>query len=215
MKIKDIMTWNVVTVSSDTPIMEARKIMETHKVRRLPVVDKGKLVGVVTMDRIVGVGPSPATSLSVWEMNYLLAKMKVKEVMQHDVVTIDPEASIEYSLYYAQKNKVGIMPVLENNKVVGLVTTTDFALKVLNPIMGLGKPGIRLNISNCNQPKQITEIMNITEKLGLKIIAAHTLPPSEETANGFALHVDSEDVKQLVKEIEAKGYKVVVVIRQI
>lgn len=213
MKIKDIMTWNVVTVSSETPIMEARKIMETHKIRRLPVVDKGKLVGVVTMDRIVGVGPSPATSLSIWETNYLLAKMKVREVMQKEVVTIDPEASIEHSLAYAQKNRVGIMPVLENGKVVGLVTTTDFALKVLNPIMGINMAGTRLNIAECNQARIIKDVMDIVDKLGLKIIAAHTLPMSEETPNGFTLQVDTQDVKQLVKNIEAKGLKVITVIR--
>ena len=98
MKIKDIMTWNVVTVTSDTPIMEARKIMETHKIRRVPVIDRGKLVGLVTLDRIIGVGPSQATSLSIWEINYLLAKMKVGEIMQKDVVTIEPDASIEQGL---------------------------------------------------------------------------------------------------------------------
>ena len=85
MKIRDVMTWNVITVSSDTPIMEARKIMEVHNVRRLPVVDRGKLVGIVSKERIVRSGPSPATSLSVWEINYLLAKMKVKEIMSKDV----------------------------------------------------------------------------------------------------------------------------------
>lgn len=213
MKIKDIMTWNVVTVSSDTPIMEARKIMETHKIRRVPVVDRGKLVGVVTMDRIVGVGPSPATSLSVWEMNYLLAKMKVKEIMQKDVVTIDPEASVEFATAYAQKNRVGIMPVMENDRVVGIVTTTDFALKVLNPILGIGKPGTRLNIDNCNKPAQIKEIMDIIEKNNLKLISAHMLPPAEEITNGFAVHVDTEDAGKLVKDIQAKGYKVFVVKR--
>jgi acetoin utilization protein AcuB len=213
MKIKDIMTWNVVTVSSDTPIMEARKIMETHKIRRLPVVDRGKLVGIVTLDRIVGVGPSPATSLSVWEMNYLLAKMKVKEIMQKDVVTIDPEASIEQAIAYAQKNKVGIMPVLENGKVVGLVTTTDFALKVLNPALGIGKPGIRLNIEKCHEAKNIKEVMEIVDKLGLKIVVANTLPPTEEIASGLSLHVEADDAKPLVKELQAKGYKAIIVER--
>jgi acetoin utilization protein AcuB len=213
MKVKDIMTWNVVTVSSDTPIMEARKIMETHKIRRLPVVDRGKLVGIVTLDRIVGVGPSPATSLSVWEMNYLLAKMKVKEIMQKEVVTVEPEASIEQAIAYAQKNKVGIMPVMENNKVVGLVTTTDFALKVLNPALGIGKPGIRLNIENCNQAKNIKEVMEIVDKLGLKIVVANTLPATEEITSGLSLHVDTDDVKPLLKELQAKGYKSIIVAR--
>ena len=213
MKVKDIMTWNVVTVSSDTPIMEARKIMETHKIRRLPVIDRGKLVGVVTIDRIVGVGPSPASSLSIWEMNYILAKMKVKEVMQKDVVTIEPEMSIERAIMIGQKNRVGIMPVVENGKVIGVVTSTDFALKILNPALGIGKPGIRLNIENCNQANHIKQLMEMVENLGLKIISAHTMPPAEETPSGFSLHVDTEDVKQLIKDIEAKGMKVSIVER--
>jgi acetoin utilization protein AcuB len=211
MKIKDIMTWNVVTVTSDTPIMEARKIMETHKIRRVPVVDRGKLVGLVTLDRIIGVGPSQATSLSIWEINYLLAKMKVGEIMQKDVVTIEPEASIEQGLSRGLNMKVGIMPVIDNGKVIGVVTTTDFLLKVLNVSLGIGQPGIRLNIANCSQAKNIREIMEIVEKSGLKIVAAHTMPPAEDSPMGFSLQLDTDDVKDLVKQIEAKGYRVVIV----
>lgn len=207
MKIKDIMTWNVVTVSSDTPIMEARKIMETHKIRRLPVVDRGKLVGVVTIDRIVGVGPSPATSLSIWETNYLLAKMTVKDIMQRHVVTINPEATAEQAIAYAQKNKVGIMPVIEHDKVIGIVTTNDFFLKILNHVMGIGKPGTRVTIDNCTQTKCIKDVIDTVEKLGLKIIACHTLPAYEEVAGGFVVHVDTEDVKPLIKELTDKGLK--------
>ena len=213
MKVKDIMTWNVITVSGDTPIMEARKIMETHKVRRLPVVDKGKLVGVVTLDRIVGVGPSPATSLSVWEINYLLAKMKVREVMQKDVVSVGPDVSVEQALARAQAMKVGAAPVVEDGKVVGIITTNDFMLKLLNPALGIGKPGSRLNISNANKPKNVREIMEIVEKMGLNIVALHTLPAVEDTTNGLSLHVDADDPKALIKELEAKGYKAGIVAR--
>ena len=213
MKVKDIMTWNVITVSGDTPIMEARKIMETHKVRRLPVVDKGKLVGVVTLDRIVGVGPSPATSLSVWEINYLLAKMKVREVMQKDVVSVGPEVSVEQALARAQAMKVGAAPVVEDGKVVGIITTNDFVLKLLNPALGIGKPGSRLNISNANKPKNVREIMEIVEKMGLNIVALHTLPAVEDTVSGLSLHVDADDPKALIKELEAKGYKAGIVAR--
>jgi acetoin utilization protein AcuB len=211
MKIKDIMTWNVVTVTSDMPIMEARKIMETHKIRRVPVVDRGKLVGLVTLDRIIGVGPSQATSLSVWEINYLLAKMKVGEIMQKDVVTIDPDASIEQGLSHGLNMKVGIMPVVEKGKVIGVVTTTDFMLKVLNVSLGVGLHGIRLNIANCSQAKNIREIMEIVEKSGLKVIAAHTMPPAEDSPMGFSLQLDTDDVKDLMKQIESKGYKVIIV----
>jgi acetoin utilization protein AcuB len=211
MKIKDIMTWNVVTVTSDTPIMEARKFLETHKIRRVPVVDRGKLVGLVTLDRIIGVGPSQATSLSIWEINYLLAKMKVGEIMQKDVVTIEPDASIEQGLSRGFNKKVGIMPVVENGKVIGVVTTTDFMLKVLNVSLGVGLHGIRLNIANASQAKDIREVMEIVEKSGLKVIAAHTMPPAEDSPMGFSLQLDTDDVKDLMKQIEAKGHKVVIV----
>jgi len=213
MKVKDIMTWNVITVSSDTPVMETRKIMDTHKIRRLPVVDRGKLVGIVTLDRIESTGPSEATTLSVWEINYLLAKMKVKDVMQKEVVTIEPDASIEQALAKGQGLKVGIMPVVENGKVIGVVTTTDFMLKMLTPALGIGKPGVRLNISECNQPKNIRELMEVVEKSGMRVLSAHTMPPAEDTPNGFSLHVDNENVKDLIKNIEAKGYKVSIVAR--
>ncbi|MGA2159126.1 MAG: CBS domain-containing protein [Dehalococcoidia bacterium] len=211
MKIKDIMTWNVVTVTSDTPIMEARKIMETHKIRRVPVIDRGKLVGLVTLDRIIGVGPSQATSLSVWEINYLLAKMKVGEIMQKDVVTIEPDASIEQGLQRGLNMKVGIMPVVEEGKVIGVVTTTDFMLKVLNVSLGVGVRGVRVNIANASQAKDIREIMEIVEKSGLKVIAAHTMPPAEDSPMGFSLQLDADDVKDLIKQFEAKGHKVVIV----
>ena len=213
MKVKDIMTWNVITVSSDTPIMEARKILETHKIRRIPVVDRGKLVGIVTLHRIDSAGPSEATSLSIWESNYLLARMKVKEIMQKDVVTIDPEASIEQALAKGQGMRVGIMPVIDDNKLVGVVTTTDFMLKMLTPALGIGRPGTRLNISECNQAKSIKELMEIVEKGGMRILSAHTMPPAEDTPNGFSLHVDSENVTDLIKSITAKGYKVTIVAR--
>jgi len=213
MQIKDIMTWNVITVPSDMPIMEARKIMETHKIRRLPVVDRGKLVGIVTLDRIIQTGPSTATSLSIWEINYLLAKMKVKEVMETNVHTVTPDASVEQALASAQSHKVGAMPVLDSGKVVGIVTTNDFVLKLLNTSLGIGKPGTRLNINNCNQAKNIREVMDIVDKQGVKIVAAHTIPPADEVQNGFSLHVDTEDASKLIKDIEAKGYKVKVVSR--
>jgi len=187
--------------------------MDAHNVRRLPVVDKGKLVGVVTLDRIIGVGPSPATSLSVWEMNYILAKMKVKEVMQKEVVTIDPEASIEQALAHGFNMKVGIMPVMEGNRVVGVLTTTDFMIKVLNQALGIGKPGTRLNIEKCNQAQSIRELMEIVGKHNMKILSAHPMPPAEETPAGFSLHVESEVVKALIKDLEEKGYKVSVVAR--
>ena len=213
MKVRDVMTWNVVTVTSDMPIMEARKIMDAHGVRRLPVVDKGKMVGMVSKERITRTAPSPATSLSVWEINYLLAKMTVKEIMSKDPVTVDPEMSVEAAIALAQEKGVGALPVLENNKLVGIATTNDFFYKILNPVLGIGKSGTRIVIAKGGDIKGLQEILDAVKKAGAKIVSFHNMPPVEGKEQDVCLHLDKEDVKQLVKDLAIKGYSTEIVER--
>lgn len=213
MKIRDVMTWNVITVSSDTPIMEARKIMEVHNVRRLPVVDRGKLVGMVSKERIVRSGPSPATSLSVWEINYLLAKMKVKEIMSKDVVTVSPDTSVESAVALAQTKGAGALPVLEDHNLIGIVTTNDFFYKLLNPVLGIGKPGTRVVISKGSKPKSMKEVLDCIEKHGLEIIAVHSMAPIEGKEFDLCVHLDTDDASKLIKDLADKGYETEIIER--
>ena len=206
MKVRDVMTWNVATVSSDTPMMEARRIMDAHGIRRLPVVDKGKLVGMVSKERIINSAPSPATSLSVWEINYLLAKMTVKEVMTKNPVTVDPDMSVEAAIALAQKSGVGALPVVENGKLVGIATTNDFFYKILNPVLGIGKPGTRIVVSKGGDIKSMQDILDSAKKAGSKIISFHSMPPVDGKEQDVCLHVDKTDVKQLVKDLATKGF---------
>jgi acetoin utilization protein AcuB len=213
MKVRDVMTWNVATVTSDTPIMEARKIMDAHGVRRLPVIDKGKLVGMVSKERITRSAPSPATSLSVWEINYLLAKMTVKEIMSKNPVTVDPDMSVESAIALAQNKGVGALPVVENNKLVGIATTNDFFYKLLNPVLGIGMSGTRLVISKGAEVKSLQDILESVKKVGAKIVSFHTVAPLEGKEQDVCLHVDKEDVKQLVKDLATKGYSTEIIER--
>jgi acetoin utilization protein AcuB len=208
MRIRDIMTWNVVTVSSDTPIMEARKIMNAHNIRRLPVIDKGKLVGMVSRDGITRASPSPATSLSAWEINYLLAKMTVKDIMSRNLVTVSPATTVESAVALAQNKGVGALPVVEDGTLVGIVTTDDFFYKILNPMLGIGKPGTRLLIGNCGSPKCIQEIMEVVGKNGIKIIGVHNMPPTEGEEAELLLHLDHADPANIIKALADKGYTV-------
>jgi acetoin utilization protein AcuB len=213
MKIRDIMTWDVVTVSSDTPIMEARKIMNAHNVRRLPVVDKGKLIGMITRDGITRASPSPATSLSVWEINYLVAKMNVKDIMSKTMVTVTPDTTVESAVALAQNKGVGALPVLEDGALVGIVTTDDFFYKILNPMLGIGKPGIRLLIRDCGTPKciqEIMEIMGVMEVVGknkVKILAVHSMPTADDEQSELILHIDNADPDRIIKVLADRGYK--------
>src|SRR4030043_429857 len=213
MKIRDVMTWNVITVASDTPIMEARKIMDTHKIRRLPVVDKGKLVGMISKERIARSGPSSATSLSVWEINYLLAKMTVKEIMTKEVVTVHPDMTVEAALALAQTKGVGALPVMENNKLLGIATTNDFFYKILNPLLGIGEPGTRIIISGGTEIKNVQEIMEAVKKLGAKMASFHSMPPVEGKEQDLCIHVNKGDVTQLIKDLKSKGYSAEIIAR--
>ena len=213
MKIRDVMTWNVVSVSSDTPIMEARRIMEAHNVRRLPVVDRGKLVGIVNKERIMRAGPSSATSLSVWEINYLMAKMQVKEIMVKDVVTVSPDMSVESAVALAQSKGAGALPVLEDHSLVGIVTTNDFFYKIVNPILGIGKSGVRLIISNGAQAKGLQEVADCVKKQGYKMVAIHNMPPLEGREFDLYVQLDTDDASQLIKDLTDRGYPTEIVDR--
>ena len=114
MAVKDFMTRKVVYISPDTTIAHAADLMREQGLHRLPVIENDKLVGLVTEGTIAEASPSKATSLSIFEMNYLLNKTKVKDVMLRDVITVSKFASLEDATYLMYKNKVGILPVVDN-----------------------------------------------------------------------------------------------------
>jgi len=208
MKVRDVMTWNVVTVPSDMPIMEAKKVMDAHHILRVPVVDKGKLVGMITRYRIDQAGPSQSSSLSVWEINYFLAKMKVADLMTKNVITVSPDTTVESAVALAQSKGTGALPVIENNKLIGIVTTNDFFLRILNPILGIGEPGVRVNVLGCSDVQCLSTVMTIVASHNVKVISLHTYKAPEGKDQQFCLHLDSDDINALVKDIEAKGFTV-------
>jgi acetoin utilization protein AcuB len=208
MKVGDIMTTNVVTIPSNTSIAEAKRIMAAHHIRRLPVVDKGKLVGIVTEHRLESVSPSKATSLSVWELTYLLDKTTVKEIMERDVVTCSPDTSVEESVAIAQGNKVGALVVVEDGRVVGISSTNDIFYKIVNPVLGIGEPGTRIEVAGGGNAKALEEILSAVNKLGLEITTIHIEQLPESKVKDVCVHVSDGDVKKLVAELKAKGYKV-------
>ncbi len=208
MKVRDIMTTNVVTIPSSTSIAEAKRIMTAHRIRRLPVVDKGKLVGIVTERRLESVSPSKATSLTVWELTYLLEKTTVKEIMERNVITCSPDMSAEESLALAQNNKVGALVVVENGRVVGISTTNDFFYKIVNPVLGLGDPGTRIEIIGGGNAKSLEEILSIINKLKLELNTIHIERLPDTEARDVCIHVKNDDANQLISALKAKGYTV-------
>jgi CBS domain-containing protein len=124
--INEWMTRDVMTVSPDTTLPEAHRIMSDYHIRRLPVVEDGRLVGIITRGDVRGAQPSDATSLSIWELNYLLARLKVREIMTADPLTIGPEATIGEAAQLMLDHKVSGLPVIEDDgRVVGIITESD------------------------------------------------------------------------------------------
>lgn len=125
--VKDWMTTGVITVTPDTTLPDAHQLMDKHNIRRLPVLDdKGRLVGVVTRGDVRGAEPSDATTLSIWEVNYLLAKLTVGKIMTRNPITVSPEATIEKAAKLMLDNKISGLPVVdESGKEVGVITESD------------------------------------------------------------------------------------------
>ena len=145
MRIRDIMSTNVVAVSEDTSIHDARKIMKAHKIRRLPVLKKDKLVGLVTERMLLEASPSPATALSIHELHYLLAKMTVKDIMVRNPFTISPDMPAEEALQLGQEKGFGAFPVVEDDKLVGIATESDI-VRIMTKILGVREEGTRIDI---------------------------------------------------------------------
>jgi acetoin utilization protein AcuB len=159
MFIRDVMTTNVVTIPSSTSLADARRIMDAHRIRRLPVVDKGRLVGVVSRDGLDKAGPSKLTTFSMHELSYLLTKITVREIMKTDLVTVPPDATVEEAVALAQAKKVGTLLVVDAGRLVGITTTNDFFYKIANPILGIDEPGIRFSVHKWREIADLQKIL--------------------------------------------------------
>lgn len=208
MLVRDVMTSNVITIPSDTPVLEAERMLEFHKFERLPVVDKGKLVGLVTKDTLLRASPSPATSLSRGELQYLLSKLTVKEIMKKNVVTVSPDITIEQATAIAQKHKVGCVPVLEGDRVVGILTTNDIFYKIVNPLLGISESGKRILVHGAGEPEQMQKVMEAVRKSGIKVKTFYSLQSPETKENDLILHLDAEDISQLTSQLKEMGLSV-------
>ena len=208
MLVRDIMTNNVISIPSDTPVLEAERIMEFHKFERLPVVDRGKLVGLITKDNLLKASPSEATSFSRGELLYLLSKLTVKDIMVKKVVTVSPNTTVEKAAAVAQKNKVGCLPIVEGKRVVGIVTTNDFFYKILNPLFGIGEAGKRIIVKGGADAAQIQKVLDTVRKSDIEVKSFCSLKSRGAGSDDIVLHLNTKNVSKLIKQLKEQGLKV-------
>jgi len=208
MYMSDVMTTNVITIPSNTSLAEARRVMEAHHVRRIPVVDRGMLVGIVTRDQLDRIGPSQISSFNIHDLTRLLNKVTVKDVMTKNPITVSPDATVEEGVTLAQEKKIGALLVVDNGRLMGIATTNDFFYKILNPILGIGKTGSRLIVKNCDGTKHIEKIIATINRLGLEVETIFMLPVPERDQHNFVIHLTSEDPILLMEELRKIGCEV-------
>ncbi len=155
------MTKNPITVTPSTTILEARKIMTQEKIHRLPVVDSGKLVGIITQKDILSATPSSASTLDMYELTYMLAKLKVKKVMQKEVITTTPNTPIEEAAIVMVDNNMSGLPVVEKGYVTGIITESDI-FKTFIDMFSSRDAGIRVTIL---VPEKAGELHDITQAI--------------------------------------------------
>ena len=157
MFVGERMSSPVISVTPETPIHDALVMFKKEHIRRAPVIKDGKLVGIVSQGDLLNASPSPVSSLSVWEMNYLISKVTVKQVMTKKVKSIDVNTPIEEAARIMADSKIGGMPVMRSGVIAGMITETDL-FKILLELMGAREKAIRVSALVEDKPGQLAKV---------------------------------------------------------
>ena len=209
MFVKDFMTKNPITISAKANILDADKKMISQKVHRLLVVDEqGGLIGVVTDGDIKRAMPSIATTLDKFEVNYLLGKIKIEEVMSIAPITIAPEAVIEEAATIMYKNHIGGLAVVDGEKkVVGIITETD-VFKVFVDTMGMFDGKTRVSLEIPDTIGQLAIVCGVFRDLQVNIASIVTFPLPDGLKQTVVRASGIQDKQLLVQKLEEQGFRV-------
>lgn len=198
MLVRDRMSKNPVTTHPGASIDDAFKVMQGSKVRQLPVLDaKGNLVGIISMEDVLRVMPSPATSLSVWEIDYLIEKITVEKVMTRDVITVSEDAAVEEAGRIMAENKISGLPVMRDGELVGIITEWHL-FQVLLELFGTSVSGTRVTAKISHERGMLAKITGAISAIGGQIEALG-LHGDSETVTFKVVFVEREE---LIKAIE-------------
>ena len=159
-----------IVIGPEMSIHDALALFKKERIRRAPVIKGGKLVGIVSDKDLLNASPSPATTLSVWEMNYLLSKLTVSEVMTKQVTTVAEDTPIEEAARIMADNKIGGLPVVKGSRVVGIITETDL-FKLFIELMGAREKGVRVTALVEDQPGMLAQVTKSITDAGGNFIA--------------------------------------------
>jgi acetoin utilization protein AcuB len=208
MLVEERMTSPAITIGPDVGVQDALAMMRREKVRRFPVIDRhGNLIGIISESDLLNAAPSDATSLSIWEINYLLSKLTIDKVMTKNVITITRDTPIEEAARIMADNKVGGLPVVDGNKVVGIVTETNL-FHIFLELFGARAKGIRLSVLITNEPGTLNRLTGAIQSINGNIVALGTFL-GENTGNSMVtLKVDGVEMEALKAAIAPTVLKI-------
>lgn len=196
MNVAKRMRRNPVFVDEGDSMKKAMDLLKEHEIRHLPVLKDGeRLVGILSERDLKQASPSPATALEIREIYYLLDKVKVKQIMTRRPYTISSSAPIEEAALIIREKKIGCLPVVDDGKLVGILTETDIIDAFIEG-MGVNGPGYRIELVLQNRPGKLFELLKLLKDFDANVVSVAT-----------AAHEDPEKIINILR-IEAKNYKV-------
>ena len=196
MFVRECMTPNPVTTTPATPVTGALRTMSERKIRRLPVLDgHGKLVGIVSDKDLLHASPSPVTSLSVWEITELLGKLTVEKVMTSEVITVAEETPLEEAALIMADRRIGGLPVMRKQALVGIITESDL-FKVLLEMLGGRRSGVRLTVSVSGAKGTLARVSSTIFGVGGDIVGLGVSGIGDTSEMGWVITFKVQDVAQ-------------------
>lgn len=205
MLVGERMTPRPITVNEDTSLPEALELMRREKIRRLPVLDKrGKLVGIVTELDLLRASPSSATTLSIYEIPYLLSKVKMRDIMSREVITVTEETPIEEAARIMADNKIGGLPVMRDGKLVGIITETDI-FKLMLELFGARQNGVRITLSVPDEKGVLARVTGQIAEMGGNILSLGTAMGEDPSTSILIMRVADVSEEALVEALNSLG----------
>jgi len=206
MYVRQFMISQVFTVNPEQTVVDVMALMREKRIRRVPVVEKGKLVGLLTDGDLREISPSPATTLSVWELNNLIAKITVRDVAKKKVVTCPPDMRLEDAALLMMDRKISGLPVVDEGKLVGIITLVEITRAFLD-VMGSRSPGERVVIETKDKVGVISDLGIATKEHDVNI-ASLAVFHREENKVQILVHLQGDNAAEVETSLEKKGYRI-------
>lgn len=200
MFVGERMSHPVITLDPDTPINDALAMFKKERIRRAPVVKNGKMLGIVSESDLLYASPSQTTTLSVWELNYLISKVTVKKVMTKKVITVDVNTPIEEAARIMADAKIGGMPVMRSGKVAGMITETDL-FKILLELMGARMKALRVTALIEEKPGELANVTKAIADAGGNFVAFGMFAGPDASSRIITFKVEGLTKNQVTKAL--------------